>query len=718
MLINNKRAFTLVELSVVLIIIGLMAGLVLSVGKPDSGACYTKTKQQLGTIEAELDRFARANSRLPAPALAGQGSNNPAFGTETASGNASVTVGSDAVLVGMLPHASLGLDSSFASDCWGNRLTYAVTRSLTSSNASTGFPNPANNGQITIRSGAGGTVTTLASDMAYAVVSHGEDGFGATPLSSGDLSPRNCSGTGESKLDRENCDIAAGNLNAIFFVTDFNNGKGAANYFDDLLAYAVKPTVNVPMDCVEQSQNWPPGCGALVPGLMNNNSATVANTIPYHQGSATFTCTGGLLAISGATCTPTPDCVGNTASWAPGCSAPFNTIPYGTTLPGVGNTASGYVGQTDITCGANGAIQLSNSACNPMANCNGMTASWLTHCGRTLGNLAHGATQTVSNSNSGYTGTSDVTCTNGSLSYANATCDAVPQNCPGQTVTWGAGCQANVGPINHGASDGPYTNTNTGFTGSTNVSCTNGTLTPTSATCNANCASGTTTWGTDNRCAANYTALTHAAGATLTNATSGYTGNVTLSCSNGAITQSGATCSAPSTCSQPAITRNGNGSCAAEGYTVLTGAREQDTVCGSRPMYGPGSCCQVTYFTKADGSAVNRTAIYSLPSCGTAAPDTCTADDQSSDGDASSCCNGDSDGNGTCGTQSVGLAAGARCYAPGYTYSDGSYMNRCQSLNDQRGQAAWYVLRPACASGRGWLTGDNINPGQCKCVCL
>jgi prepilin-type N-terminal cleavage/methylation domain-containing protein len=587
----SQRGFTLIELTLVLLIVGLMTGIILQVSPKSSAECYPKTKQQLGAIEAELDRFARANNRLPAPAQLGQGSNNPAFGVEAASGHASVSVGSDVVVVGMVPHTSLGLDSSFASDCWGNRFTYAVTQSLTSSNAASGFPNPTNIGQITITSGP----TMIATNIAYTVVSHGEDGFGATPLSSNDISTRNCSGTSETKLDRENCDIAAGSMNATFLVTDFNNGKGAANYFDDLLAYATKPTVTTPMDCAEQSQNWTPGCSAVVPGLMDGNSSTVNNAISGYYGAATFTCTGGLLSISGASCNVAVNCVAGTATWGAGCSASHGAITSGTSLPNMANTAAGYTGQADITCSGAGVVGTTNATCTPMANCNGQTAQWGAGgvCARTLGSLAHGATQTISNSNSGYSGTADVTCNNGSLSYANTICDPVPLDCTGQTVSWGSGCQTNVGPLSNGASDGPYSNTASGYSGTTNVSCSNGTVTPTGSSCNQNCPSGTTSWGTSNVCNGTHAALNHSASTAVSNASAGYTGSVTLSCTNGTLSQSSATCT---TCLADGQSSGGdpnvccNGDSDADGVCGTGGTASCSDECGENRNHGQQWC--------------------------------------------------------------------------------------------------------------------------------
>lgn len=171
-----QRGFSLVELTVVLVIVALLSsGLILGLSAQHEATMTQDARRQLDATKEALLGFAMANGRLPCPAPA----NLP--NTDANAGLAPAPPCDNALQHGVVPWATLGLPET---DPWGNRLTYfgsnRFTAALTggaqaSFTMSTGVP-PDNAGLADIRNLAG---TTVAIETAAVVVSHGARGAGA-----------------------------------------------------------------------------------------------------------------------------------------------------------------------------------------------------------------------------------------------------------------------------------------------------------------------------------------------------------------------------------------------------------------------------------------------------------------------------------------------------------------------------------------------------------
>ncbi len=228
----RRRGFTLIEMVIVLAISAMMLGFAFQssqLAANDSQNCYTSTGIQIEAIRGAIENFARGNDRLPLPAARNVGIDSLTYGREDSGAGIDSAGG---VSFGALPFQALGLPSSYAGDCWGNKFTYAVTTALTTNAASGGFLDTSVLGNMTIKTDASTNFSTTA---AYAIISHGEDELGAVKLNYFGAGHGWCSGTALSQL---NCAASAATLvNAAF-----NNGKDAgANYFDDLVVASGKP---------------------------------------------------------------------------------------------------------------------------------------------------------------------------------------------------------------------------------------------------------------------------------------------------------------------------------------------------------------------------------------------------------------------------------------------------------------------------------------------
>ena len=296
--IRRTLAFTLLELAVVLVIVSLMVGFGLQAfDKAGEQECYKVTEERLDTINRALQDFLAANKRLPKPAARTYGSSQPQFGYELATNDTALIGVNGSVLFGAIPHATLNLPIAYAADCWGNKFTYLVTNTLTSADPSTGYGSGAN-GTITLRSGTIAAPNTQSTEVAYAVISHGMDGFGAKPLAAGNNANDFCT-VNTGKIDTENCD----NANTVIFNSSRNIAKGSATYFDDLLIYSTR----IKSAACEsgKSVSWNGGMcsGTTSTAIANRNTGTVTNSKAGSQGSTVVTCNDGALSV-----TPPSDC--------------------------------------------------------------------------------------------------------------------------------------------------------------------------------------------------------------------------------------------------------------------------------------------------------------------------------------------------------------------------------------------------------------------------
>jgi prepilin-type N-terminal cleavage/methylation domain-containing protein len=230
MKIKSYSGYTLVEISVVLVIISLLTagGLTLGAGMVNQAA-HIDTGKILNQIDQSLRDYYTVNGRLPCPAARDLAITHADFGREvnggvcTGTGAITGTSYSNDVRIGMIPVRALGLSDRAASDKYGNRILYAVTRQLTDSNIF-----GASDGAVHVLPATG---AEILDDAAYFVWSAGKDHKGA-PLYTTAATPSTCSGTA---LDAENCD----NDN-IFRDAPFNNGEVVANFFDDHTRWAPK----------------------------------------------------------------------------------------------------------------------------------------------------------------------------------------------------------------------------------------------------------------------------------------------------------------------------------------------------------------------------------------------------------------------------------------------------------------------------------------------
>jgi prepilin-type N-terminal cleavage/methylation domain-containing protein len=234
---NNAGGFTLVELSIALVIIGLTLGAVLGVGSAQlQSSRISATKQKIEVIKLALGSYIARNNRLPCPAIATLTNfpvADPNYGVEAADpGTCTGTMLADGVATGVVPFVTLGIGDEIASDGYYSRFTYQVTQTATNRTEATiaGL-----SGDITTHDRTPvvvgtapptGTQTNVHLGV-VAIISHGANKSGSYS-SSGIQSPL----TGADETENANGDGKV-------VIKDFSNDE--ANPYDDIVV-ALSPS--------------------------------------------------------------------------------------------------------------------------------------------------------------------------------------------------------------------------------------------------------------------------------------------------------------------------------------------------------------------------------------------------------------------------------------------------------------------------------------------
>lgn len=538
-----RRAFTLVEIAIVLVIIGLMSAVILQSGQvanPDN--CYAATQRQLAEINAAITSYARANGRYPLPAGRSFGVASPYFGREVSSALSADIDAAGGNLFGALPFQTLGLNESYAADCWGNKFSYVVTEALTGASALTS----GSVGGLTVKSGGLGASTDLLTDAVYAVISHGADGVGGVTKNHSDTGNHGWCGA-PTTVEMENC-----NNDSTLFSTTYNNGEGSgASYYDDLIVFSGVLGSNCDAGSYP-GLTWGDGtgpslaqCTGSVSGPLTSGSSGSATSLAP-AGTAHFICRNGNVELDTTQDYTCDGCTYPAGGGAPTCgssSCPVQAVTWDTGVtPGpcggnttlwvdgetgiVNNTAPGYTGTASFTCN-NGVLSLQQATCTPdVVDCTTLstTLTWDVNgspgapgpCTATISpgtfasDPAVGAIPHDTTAVPDYDGTAFVQCTNGVISIIQSPCNSVlPNACPSGPLSWGIGCSAtfpSVPDASNSPTVGTQANTAPGYTGSAIAKCNMGVLTISWSSCAvASCPSTVLSWtDSGNTCSATF----------------------------------------------------------------------------------------------------------------------------------------------------------------------------------------------------------------------
>lgn len=235
-----KKAYSLLELTIVILIVSILVSGGLSV--PIRNA-YNKnietTNIRLDKIDKALKRFLIQNKRLPCPAAiinskltsANYGNEGQAVGSCVTDGGY-ISSGFSNLIYGMVPVRALGLTNEMAEDGFGNKFGYMIDKNFSDS-ATFGSAIAIDN--IVIQNRAGGNLQVITNDAIFAVISYGANGSGAFSAKSFNLNMQNQRSSDSDELQN---DIDASNSD------DFDNILIAksmdSDIFDDVILFKTR----------------------------------------------------------------------------------------------------------------------------------------------------------------------------------------------------------------------------------------------------------------------------------------------------------------------------------------------------------------------------------------------------------------------------------------------------------------------------------------------
>ncbi|MDX2074127.1 MAG: prepilin-type N-terminal cleavage/methylation domain-containing protein [Alphaproteobacteria bacterium] len=234
----TRRGFTLVEMSVVLVVIAIIAGMGISAGIDAlESTRRVATESKLDVIEKALLNFREQYGRLPCPGSATLAATDTNYGVEAANlGTCTggtpaatyVTVGSPTgIPSGAVPVRTLGLPNEFMVDGWGGKFHYEVAPAMTADGAFS-VTQPGDACPITVVDHSG---ANMPLSSVYALVSYGKNGIGA-------YGKGGAQQTGGTAGAAEQTNIrTTTNTPTIRVKNGASGARGTAGYYDDIVRF-------------------------------------------------------------------------------------------------------------------------------------------------------------------------------------------------------------------------------------------------------------------------------------------------------------------------------------------------------------------------------------------------------------------------------------------------------------------------------------------------
>lgn len=253
---KNHAGFSLIELAIVLIIVGIFVGGSLAFfGAMVSGAQERTVKERLKTLQVALQSHVERFGYLPCPASLTAMPTSAEFARAENCSDMNVPIGLCAkdgsycvqagrarkgldlmdqkpsrVRIGGVPARAINVPFDMTFDVWGNKIIYAVTESM----AQTAAHYQESEGAISIIDESGASVINPPGTADYVVYSQGRNGFGARSLYAQNAVVSCPPG---QNLDDENCDYTRPDkIDAVFRAGFHSEGEGSGKY-DDYLVF-------------------------------------------------------------------------------------------------------------------------------------------------------------------------------------------------------------------------------------------------------------------------------------------------------------------------------------------------------------------------------------------------------------------------------------------------------------------------------------------------
>ncbi len=252
--VETKKAYTLLELSISILVISILITGALSMSVSRAGKKKVEiTNQRIEIIYKALGNYLVTNKKLPCPAaFTDKKSVSVNYGVASTSyGNCADTdidgvyksTSNSNLVYGMLPVKDLGLSNEMAEDGFGNRFSYVIDKNFTAnsvypySNIAT-FGVATSNDIITIKESNGSVASEVTYDAIFAIISHGANKKGGfLPNSS------SANNSASDSYELENHPSAfnnSSNPREATFDNIFYSKYGNSDAFDDIVFYKTR----------------------------------------------------------------------------------------------------------------------------------------------------------------------------------------------------------------------------------------------------------------------------------------------------------------------------------------------------------------------------------------------------------------------------------------------------------------------------------------------
>ncbi len=232
----QQHGFSLLELSIVIVIIGLLSAMGVEASTYYAQRTqFENTQSRMAILKDALLRYTAEQGHFPCPArpvdtlgIATYGRASDCSIAPAAGSGITLTGG---VRIGAIPFRELNLPSDYGHDSWNQKFIYAVTNSLAIVSSFA-----ASEGAISVYDGYGNSVSTPPDQVAFIILSTGRNRAGS-------YSEQGILGTAchTTTVESENCDN-----DTRFNEAAFNNGENASNfYYDDMLVWGTKSSATV-----------------------------------------------------------------------------------------------------------------------------------------------------------------------------------------------------------------------------------------------------------------------------------------------------------------------------------------------------------------------------------------------------------------------------------------------------------------------------------------
>ena len=245
---NNKSAYSLLELSIVILIVSVLlsGGMVYSaivVGNAKEKA----NQDRLVAIYNAIGNFVLTNKRLPCPASLKKNKNSDSdYGNEVTNCSGSGVYQSSTnnnVVYGMVPIKTLGIGVDMAEDLYESKIAYIVDKRYTVAAennpnfSNINFSTASENSIISIKEKPSSTEQTITNDAILVLISYGANKSGAFNSAS---NIQNTRSTDAEEMENDITNLVDGNPSNATFNSTFYVSSNNSETFDDVVFYKRK----------------------------------------------------------------------------------------------------------------------------------------------------------------------------------------------------------------------------------------------------------------------------------------------------------------------------------------------------------------------------------------------------------------------------------------------------------------------------------------------